>query len=181
LVHGLLGHAAAGGEEAERPGIVHRLDRDTSGLLVVARSEEAHRRLQGLLRQRKLVREYVALVRGRPRSRRGRIEAPVGRDRGDPKRVSLDTDTPREAVTNFEDVETYASFRRAWRPAMEGEVHPAIEEFVETKLPRYVDDRDFPSRDGTSRLSPLIASGEITIDDCAAAALAAPPTKGREK
>jgi deoxyribodipyrimidine photo-lyase len=60
-------------------------------------------------------------------------------------------------------------------------VHPAIEEFVETKLPRYVDDRDFPSRDGTSRLSPLIASGEITIDDCAAAALAAPPTKGREK
>jgi 23S rRNA pseudouridine1911/1915/1917 synthase len=106
LVHGLLGHAAAGGEEAERPGIVHRLDRDTSGLLVVARSEEAHRRLQGLLRQRKLVREYVALVRGRPRSRRGRIEAPIGRDRGDPKRVSLDTDTPREAVTNFEVVET---------------------------------------------------------------------------
>ena len=106
LVHGLLGHAAAGGEEAERPGIVHRLDRDTSGLLVVARSEEAHRRLQGLLRQRKLVREYVALVRGRPRSRRGRIEAPIGRDRGDPKRVSLDTDTPREAVTNFEVVQT---------------------------------------------------------------------------
>ena len=106
LVHGLLGHAAAGGEEAERPGIVHRLDRDTSGLLVVARSEEAHRRLQGLLRQRKLVREYLALVRGRPRSWRGRIEAPIGRDRGDPKRVSLDTDTPREAVTNFEVVET---------------------------------------------------------------------------
>ena len=106
LVHGLLGHAAAGGEEAERPGIVHRLDRDTSGLLVVARSEEAHRRLQGLLRQRKLVREYFALVRGRPRSRRGRIEAPIGRDRGDPKRVSLDTDTPREAVTNFEVVQT---------------------------------------------------------------------------
>ncbi len=106
LVHGLLGHAAAGGEEAERPGIVHRLDRDTSGLLVVARSDEAHRRLQGLLRQRKLVREYLALVRGTPRSWRGRIEAPIGRDRGDPKRVSLDTDTPREAVTNFEVVET---------------------------------------------------------------------------
>ena len=106
LVHGLLGHAAAGGEEAERPGIVHRLDRDTSGLLVVARSDEAHRRLQGLLRQRKLVRQYLALVRGRPRSWRGRIEAPIGRDRGDPKRVSLDTDTPREAVTNFEVVQT---------------------------------------------------------------------------
>jgi 23S rRNA pseudouridine1911/1915/1917 synthase len=106
LVHGLLGHAVAGGEEAERPGIVHRLDRDTSGLLVVARSEEAHRRLQGLLRQRKLVREYLALVRGRPRSMRGRIEAPIGRDRRDPTRISLDTDTPRAAVTNFEVVET---------------------------------------------------------------------------
>jgi 23S rRNA pseudouridine1911/1915/1917 synthase len=106
LVHGLVGHEAAGGDEAERPGIVHRLDRDTSGLLVVARSDEAHRRLQQLLRQRKLVREYLALVRGRPRSKRGRIEAPIGRDRHDPTRISLDTDTPREAVTNFEVVET---------------------------------------------------------------------------
>jgi 23S rRNA pseudouridine1911/1915/1917 synthase len=105
LVHGLLGHAVAGGEEAERPGIVHRLDRDTSGLLVVARSDEAHRRLQRLLRKRQLVREYLALVRGRPRSRRGKIEAPVGRDRRDPARISLDTDTPRDAVTNFEIVE----------------------------------------------------------------------------
>lgn len=106
LVHGLLGHAVAGGEEAERPGIVHRLDRDTSGLLVVARSDEAHRRLQQLLRRRKLVREYLALVRGRPRSKRGRIEAPIGRDRQEPTRVSLDTDTPRDAVTNFEVVES---------------------------------------------------------------------------
>jgi 23S rRNA pseudouridine1911/1915/1917 synthase len=102
LVHGLLGHAVAGGEEAERPGIVHRLDRDTSGLLVVARSDEAHRRLQQLLRRRKLVREYLALVRGRPRSKRGRIEAPIGRDRHDAFRQSLDTDAPREAVTHFE-------------------------------------------------------------------------------
>lgn len=107
LVHGLLGRAIAGGGEAERPGIVHRLDRDTSGLLVVARSEEAHRRLQRLLRRRELVREYIVLVRGRPRSRRGRIEAPIGRDRRDPTRMSLDTATPREAVTEFELVELF--------------------------------------------------------------------------
>jgi 23S rRNA pseudouridine1911/1915/1917 synthase len=105
LVHGLLGHAIAGGEDAGRPGIVHRLDRDTSGLLVVARSDEAHRRLQQLLRKRELEREYLALVHGRPRSKRGRIEAAIGRDRHDPTRSSLDTDTPREAVTNFEIVE----------------------------------------------------------------------------
>jgi 23S rRNA pseudouridine1911/1915/1917 synthase len=105
LVHGLLAHAIEGGEAPERPGIVHRLDRDTSGLLVVARSEDAHRRLQRLLRRRELVREYLALVRGRPRSWRGRIEAAIGRDRTDPTRVSLDTLTPREAVTHFEVVE----------------------------------------------------------------------------
>ena len=105
LVHGLLARAIAGGADPERPGIVHRLDRDTSGLLVVARSDEAHRRLQRLLRRRELLREYLALVRGRPKSYRGRIEAPIGRDRSDPTRVSLDTAVPREAVTEFEVVE----------------------------------------------------------------------------
>jgi 23S rRNA pseudouridine1911/1915/1917 synthase len=109
LVHGLLGREIGGGEEAERPGIVHRLDRDTSGLLVVARSDEAHRRLQLLLRKRTLEREYLALVRGRPRSKAGRIEAAIGRDRGDATRISLDTDTPREAVTNFEVVDLLPS------------------------------------------------------------------------
>jgi 23S rRNA pseudouridine1911/1915/1917 synthase len=104
LVHGLLAHEAAGGDE-DRPGIVHRLDRDTSGLMVVARSEESHRRLQSLVRRRELERHYAALVVGRPRSRTGRIEAPIGRDRRDPFRHSLDTDTPRDAVTHFELVE----------------------------------------------------------------------------
>ena len=102
VVHGLLAHAIAGGEEPERPGIVHRLDRDTSGLLVVARSDEAHRRLQNAIRRRAVMREYLALVRGRPRSRRGRIEAPLGRDRHDATRISLDTATPRDAATEFE-------------------------------------------------------------------------------
>jgi 23S rRNA pseudouridine1911/1915/1917 synthase len=102
LVHGLLRHAVAGGDTPERPGIVHRLDRDTSGLLVVARSEEAHRRLQQLVRRREVEREYLALVRGRPKSRRGRVEAPIGRDRTDRTRHSLDTDHPRHAITHFE-------------------------------------------------------------------------------
>ncbi len=101
LADALLSHGAAGGEEG-RLGIVHRLDRDTSGLLVVARSNEAFERLQELVRARKLEREYLALVRGKPRSRSGRIEAPIGRDRRDATRQSLDTETPREAVTHFE-------------------------------------------------------------------------------
>jgi 23S rRNA pseudouridine1911/1915/1917 synthase len=102
LVHGLLAHDVEGGDEPERPGIVHRLDRDTSGLLVVARSPEAHRRLQEMVKARDVTREYLALVVGRPRSQRGTIEAPIGRDRHDGQRHSLDTDMPRDAVTHFE-------------------------------------------------------------------------------
>ena len=101
LAQALAAAGAAGGEE-DRPGIVHRLDRDTSGLMVVARSHETYERLQRLVRRRALTREYLALVVGRPRSRRGTIEAPIGRDRHDRVRHSLDTDTPRAAVTHFE-------------------------------------------------------------------------------
>ena len=100
LVDALAGKIAGG--DSERPGIVHRLDRDTSGLMVVARSDAAYAGLQQLVRERVLERTYLALVRGRPRSRSGRIEAPIGRDRGDPTRVSLDSDSPREAITHFD-------------------------------------------------------------------------------
>src|SRR5437762_7535208 len=75
--------------------------------MVVARSAEAHRRLQRLIRRREVERHYLALVVGRPRSRTGRIEAAIGRDRHDPTRQSLDTATPREAITHFELVELY--------------------------------------------------------------------------
>jgi 23S rRNA pseudouridine1911/1915/1917 synthase len=95
-----LGGRAGGGAEA-RPGIVHRLDRDTSGLLVVARDERALTFLQSALRRRRIERTYLALVRGRPPSRRGTVEAPIGRDRTDPARISIDSDRPRPAVTHF--------------------------------------------------------------------------------
>ncbi len=101
LVNALLHHGIAGGTGAFRPGIVHRLDRETSGLLVVARSEEAHRRLARMIRERTLRREYTALVRGRPASWRGRIEAPIGRDRRDSLKHSIDTDRARPAFTDF--------------------------------------------------------------------------------
>lgn len=91
-----------GGGDPERPGIVHRLDRDTSGLMAAARTEEAYERLSHFVRERALERSYVALVEGRPRSRRGRIDAPIGRDRRDPTRISLDSESARDAVTHFE-------------------------------------------------------------------------------
>lgn len=101
LAQALAARGAAGGEE-ERAGIVHRLDRDTSGLLVVARSEAVHRRLKELLARRELHRVYLALVDGHPPARTGTIDAPIGRDRRDRLLVSLDSDVAREARTHFE-------------------------------------------------------------------------------
>jgi 23S rRNA pseudouridine1911/1915/1917 synthase len=97
-----LADRAAGGDDPDRPGIVHRLDRDTSGLLVVARTEQAHAALKAMLAERRITREYLALVEGRPAARTGTIDAPLGRDRRVRTRVSTDTDEPREAVTHFE-------------------------------------------------------------------------------
>ncbi|HEU0248257.1 MAG TPA: RluA family pseudouridine synthase [Gaiellaceae bacterium] len=104
----LITLGARGGDDPERPGIVHRLDRDTSGLLVATRSERAYAGLRDAIRRREVERRYLALVRGHPQSRTGRIDAPIGRARRDPTRRSLDTDEPREAVTHFEVVETTA-------------------------------------------------------------------------
>jgi 23S rRNA pseudouridine1911/1915/1917 synthase len=93
---------SAGGDEPWRAGIVHRLDRETSGLLVVAKSDEVHRRLKAELKARGIRREYLALVEGRPPARTGTIEAPIGRHRRDRTLMSIDTDEPREARTHFE-------------------------------------------------------------------------------
>jgi 23S rRNA pseudouridine1911/1915/1917 synthase len=101
LVQALAGRVA-GGDDPERPGVVHRLDRDTSGLLLLARSDEIHAGLQAALRAREIERAYLALVDGRPGARRGTIDAPLGRDRRLRTRMSTDTDDPRDAVTHFE-------------------------------------------------------------------------------
>jgi 23S rRNA pseudouridine1911/1915/1917 synthase len=96
----LLAPLLAGGEP-ERAGIVHRLDRDTSGLLVVSRSQEVHRRLQAALAGRRVEREYLALVEGRPPARTGTIEAPIGRDPRIRTRMAVGGVSPREARTHF--------------------------------------------------------------------------------
>ena len=96
-----LAEVAAGGEEGWRAGIVHRLDRDTSGLLVVAKDDAVHRALKGLLQARLLEREYLTLVEGRVDARTGTIEAAIGRSRRERVLMSIDTDAPREARTHF--------------------------------------------------------------------------------
>jgi 23S rRNA pseudouridine1911/1915/1917 synthase len=91
LVQGLLARypELAGVGDPARPGIVHRLDRDTSGLLVVARTERAHRWLVGQLAARRVLRRYQALVWGRVESDQGVVDAPIGRSPRDPTRMAV--------------------------------------------------------------------------------------------
>jgi 23S rRNA pseudouridine1911/1915/1917 synthase len=103
LVDQLAGIASGG--PGERPGIVHRLDRDTSGLMVVAASEEAHRELSRQVRRREVARHYTTLVEGRVASRSGTIDAPVGRDHRTRERMAVGGRRPRDARTHFEVVE----------------------------------------------------------------------------
>lgn len=106
LSQALSGRVAGG--PAERAGIVHRLDKETSGLLVVAKDDDTLRALQAALRDRAVRREYLALVCGEPRSRSGTIDAPLGRDRRSPEQMAVRAGTARDAVTHFEVVERLA-------------------------------------------------------------------------
>ncbi len=98
-----------GGGEAERAGIVHRLDKDTSGLMVVARNEESHRALARMVKAREVEREYTALVEGHLGSRTGTIDAPLGRDRRRRTQRAVKGAGSRPARTHFEVVEVLPS------------------------------------------------------------------------
>ncbi|MCX8032996.1 MAG: RluA family pseudouridine synthase [Thermoleophilia bacterium] len=109
LVHALLNHGVAGGE-AFRPGIVHRLDKDTSGLIVAAKSPEIHRRLSTMIRHREIDRRYLALVHGQFAGHAGTIEAPIGRDPVRRKVMTVGGVAPREARTHFLVLERLGEF-----------------------------------------------------------------------
>lgn len=102
---GILG----GGADPERPGIVHRLDKGTSGLLVVARDDEAHAALQAAVRERQVERRYLALAHGRLTSRTGTIDAPIGRASRRRHRMAVAGAGSRQARTHFEALEALAA------------------------------------------------------------------------
>jgi 23S rRNA pseudouridine1911/1915/1917 synthase len=106
LVNALLERGIAGGEAPERPGIVHRLDRETSGLLVVAKGEETYQNLVKMLSERRVKRAYRALVVGEGLPRTGTVDSPVGRDPLHPTLMAAGTGKP--AVTHFEKIHEVA-------------------------------------------------------------------------
>lgn len=110
LVNAVLGYdpdiEGIGGEE--RPGLVHRLDKETSGLIVLAKNDNAHHWLQDQFRLRKVEKTYLALVDGRPPTSSGRVEAPIGRDPSHRKRMAIvSAKKGREAVSEYKTVESF--------------------------------------------------------------------------
>lgn len=126
LVNAVLAHdpdIEGVGDEA-RPGIVHRLDKDTSGLIVVAKNDQAHRHLQAQFQDRTTHKVYLALVVGKPKTAIGRIEAPIGRDPKNRQRMAVVSEAKgREAITEYRVLESFKNFTLVEAEPKTGRTH----------------------------------------------------------
>ena len=116
LVNALLYHCddLAGVGDAMRPGIVHRLDQGTTGILVVAKNDAAHRGLAAQFEDHSIDRRYVAIARGAPNAGEGRVDRPIGRHPSDRKRMSVRAKSGRAAITNWRVVERFGASHHAF-------------------------------------------------------------------
>ncbi len=113
LVNALMAHCGGrlSGINGEiRPGILHRIDKDTSGLLMVAKNDKAHLGLSSQIKEHSLTREYLALVHGKIKEEKGTIDAPIGRDEKDRKRMTITQKNSKNAVTHFFVVERFDKY-----------------------------------------------------------------------
>ncbi|MEE6452181.1 RluA family pseudouridine synthase [Gottfriedia acidiceleris] len=112
LVNALMYHCKdlSGINGVLRPGIVHRIDKDTSGLLMVAKNDIAHEKLAEQLRQKTSVRKYIAVVHGVIPHEEGTIDAPIGRDKSDRQSMTVTEENSKEAVTHFRVLERFDEF-----------------------------------------------------------------------
>ena len=112
LVNALLYHCSdlSGINGVLRPGIVHRIDRDTTGAIIACKNDRAHEKIAAQLKEHSLDREYRAIVHGNIKEDKGTINAPIGRDRKDRKRMGIDYENGREAVTDYEVLERFGQY-----------------------------------------------------------------------
>ncbi len=145
LVNALLGHFGAeklsnmGG--ALRHGIVHRLDKDTSGLLIIAKNNQIHKYIIGIMKKRDISKKYLTLVRGHLNNQTGRIEAPLTRARRDRKKIGLATEsTGRDAITEYKVVDSYDSYTLVEATILTGRTHQIRVHFASIGHPVVGDD-----------------------------------------
>ncbi|MBI3610317.1 MAG: RluA family pseudouridine synthase [Nitrospirae bacterium] len=147
LVHALLAHckdlSGIGGRE--RPGLVHRLDKDTSGVIVVAKTDSAHRSLSLQFKTHSIRRQYQALVVGRLPKNSGTIDLAIGRDRWERKKISHRTARPREAVTAYRVAERFDAATRVEVHPQTGRTHQIRVHFASLKHP-VLGDRTYGGR-----------------------------------
>lgn len=111
LVNAVLSHLTTMSDELQRPGIVHRLDKDTSGVMVIARNPVAHENLAAQFKQHTVKKVYLALVRGRVTPEEGIIEAPIGRDTGDRKKMAISGESRgRKALTRYKVIQYLGNY-----------------------------------------------------------------------
>jgi 23S rRNA pseudouridine1911/1915/1917 synthase len=118
-----------------RPGIVHRLDKDTSGLLVVAKNDNAHRELSNQLKDRKVYREYIALVHGVINNDSGEINKPIGRDPKDRKKMTVIYTNSKEAITNYWVIKRYSKYTLVRVRLQTGRTHQIRVHFSDMRHP----------------------------------------------
>lgn len=125
LVHGLLAHCGenlAGIGGVLRPGIVHRLDKDTSGAIAIAKTDQAHQHLQAQIKAKTARREYLGIVYGCPKTERGTVNTPIARHRGDRKKMAVD-EMGREAITHWELLERLGNYSLLYYKLATGRTH----------------------------------------------------------
>jgi 23S rRNA pseudouridine1911/1915/1917 synthase len=140
LVNAVLGHdpelKGVGDPFGQRPGIVHRLDKDTSGLIVVAKNDLAHRELQRQFKAREVEKIYWALLEGHPPTETGRIETPIGRDLRDRKRMAVvPAPRGRPAITEYKVLEKYPAHTLVQARLLTGRTHQLRLHFAYLKCP----------------------------------------------
>jgi 23S rRNA pseudouridine1911/1915/1917 synthase len=138
LVNAVLGHdpQLEGVGDEQRPGIVHRLDKDTSGLILVAKNDVAHRELQRQFKAREVEKTYLALLDGQPPTNTGRIEAAIGRDVRNRKRMAIVGEIHgRAAVTEYQVTESFAEHTLVTAHPLTGRTHQLRLHFAYLRCP----------------------------------------------
>lgn len=118
-----------------RPGIVHRLDKDTSGLLIIAKNDTSHKFLSDRLKDRDILREYIALTYGEFKDDEGRINAPIGRDPLDRKKMTVIERNSKEAITNYRVLQHYNGYSLVQANLETGRTHQIRVHFAYLKHP----------------------------------------------